>query len=162
MVVVAVFVSAVSGCHSGPSAPDGVDCWFSGITETTVDGTILSEDPDDWCTDGGDSYVLGASYPNPVSDITRIGYHVPTAGAVRIRMVAPGCRHVRTLMDTEVGGHASGYVVWDCTTDSGSRVVPGIYRCWLEADGLQCYGDILVLGRQPSTEGQGASPALPN
>ncbi len=144
-VVVGAVVLVALGCHSGPSGPADIDCRFSGITEVDADGTIISEDPDDWCRNGGfESYAL-FGYPNPVTDITMVAYSVPVSGPVRIRMVAQGCIHVRTLMDTELDAGAAGFVVWNCTTDSGTRVPPGIYRCWLEADGLQCYGDVLVL-----------------
>ena len=132
------------GCHSGPSAPSGTDCWFSGFTEADADGNIISEDPGDWCFGGGfDSFAL-FGYPNPAPGITKIAYSIPTSGAVRIRMVAQGCIHVRTLLDTEVDAGAAGFVVWDGRTDFGGTARPGLYRCLLEADGLQCYGDILL------------------
>ena len=135
----------MSGCENSPSAPSGVECWFSGITETDEDGNILSEDPDDWCYGGGgDSYALFA-YPNPASEVVRIAYSVRVSGLVTIRIMAPGCLPVRTLLHTELEGWVSGHVVWNFIDESGARVRPGIYRCWLESGGLQCYGDILAL-----------------
>ena len=170
LVACATLALSVSGCEDNPSAPSGVECWFSGITETDEEGNILSEDTDDWCYGGGiDSYML-FGYPNPGSEIIMIAYCIPASGPVRIRIMAPGCIPVRTLLDTEVGGWASGHVVWNFIDESGARVRPGIYRCWLEADGLQCYGDILVLalrsgldpgGRQGAYDTE-SQPALAN
>ena len=161
---------SVSGCDDNPSAPSGVECWFSGITETDEEGNILSEDPDDWCYGGGhDSYTLFA-YPNPASEIIMIAYYIPASGPVRIRIMVPGCIPVRTLLDTEVDAGTAGFAVWNFIDESGARVRPGIYRCWLEAGGLQCYGDILVLALRPGLDPGGrqgaynteSQPALAN
>ncbi|MFH1690467.1 MAG: hypothetical protein ABIE42_09550 [Candidatus Eisenbacteria bacterium] len=149
----AILVVAGTGCHSGPSGPSGIDCYFTGITEVTADGIVISEDPDDWCSgEIFESYIL-FGYPNPVTDITKIAYSTPVEGPVRIRVIAQGCIPVRTLLDTELDAGSTGFVVWNCTNESGTRVRPGIYRCLLEADGLQCYGDLMVLDQHASVGG---------
>jgi hypothetical protein len=120
---------------------------FTGVTEATADGTVVTEDPDDWCFgDSGESHQL-FGYPNPFTMSTKVAYSMPEAGHARIRIMAQGCLEVRTLLDSDVEAGTSGFVLWDRRADSGSRVRPGIYRCWFEVDGeLVCHGDLQVVG----------------
>jgi hypothetical protein len=54
-------------------------------------------------------------------------------------------RVVRTLLDTEVDAGASGYVVWDGTSDSGDRCASGVYFYRIAAPGFATSRKMVML-----------------
>ncbi len=71
-------------------------------------------------------YTVGQNSPNPFNPETSISYGLPTATKVSIRVYNIMGQLVRTLVDDyqAAGTHE---VVWNGTTDSGSKVASGIY-----------------------------------
>jgi len=68
--------------------------------------------------------------PNPFNPVTRIGYIVPVASLVTLRVYATDGSLVRTLANrvTPAGAHEA---IWDGRNDSGKPVASGIYFCRL-------------------------------
>jgi hypothetical protein len=77
---------------------------------------------------------LGASFPNPSSGASRIGYSLPSAGLASLRMFDVAGRAVRTLVDGKVqaGPHEA---IWDGRDDHGQLLRAGTYFCELNAGG---------------------------
>ena len=81
------------------------------------------------------TYVLRGVSPNPFNPMTRVSYASPTESRVRLAVYNVAGRHVRTLVDGEVG---PGYhvAVWDGRDDRGVEVGSGVYFCRMEAEGF--------------------------
>lgn len=139
-------LSCCVGC-AGTGSPTSATgfCRFSGITETDADGTVYVQDSDDWCISAiPEDHRLGLAYPNPASDSVVIYFGLPQSGDVRLEILGMFCVPIRTLWDgTKSPGVHS--IVWDLRNTSGARVLPGVYRCVMEAGDFTCYGDIGVL-----------------
>jgi hypothetical protein len=88
---------------------------------------------------------LSHAYPNPFNPMTRIAYSVKEAGPVTIEVYNVAGRVVRTLLDTEVDAGASGYVVWDGTSDSGDRCASGVYFYRIAAPGYTASRKMIML-----------------
>jgi hypothetical protein len=126
-------------------------CEFTGITAVSVDGTILGEDPDDWCpapegppwSDG-----LYPARPNPSSGPVLVRFsvsHLDTF-AIAVMVIGPDCSNVRTLAAGGTQSPGLHDVVWDRMDNQGLPVPPGIYRCRMTARGsIVCEGDIQIL-----------------
>ena len=90
-------------------------------------------------TDVGDTkapiaLALHNAAPNPFSPATVIGYDIPGAMRVMMRVLSVDGRVVRTLVDGyEAAGHRS--VRWDGRGSDGQTVPSGVYFCRLEAGG---------------------------
>ncbi|MCB2230185.1 T9SS type A sorting domain-containing protein [bacterium] len=100
-------------------------------------GPLVVKDPSD-ANDGGDlevpmNYSLAQNYPNPFNPTTTIGFALPMAGDVRLDVFNLLGQKVKTLVNTEMlaGEHK---VVWDGTTDAGTRVASGVYFYRLSTD----------------------------
>lgn len=65
------------------------------------------------------------NYPNPFNPTTKIEYTMPKAGHLTLKVYNVRGELVRTLVDEVVD--ASGSVMWDGTSDSGSSVSSGVY-----------------------------------
>jgi hypothetical protein len=127
-------------------------CEFTGITAVSEDGTVLGEDPDDWCpSPEGPPWSNGLypARPNPSSGPVVIRFSVSHSDTAMIRVIVigPDCTNVRTLV---AGGiHPPGLhdVVWDRMDNQGLPVPPGIYRCRMTArfGRIVCEGDIQIL-----------------
>jgi hypothetical protein len=87
-------------------------------------------------TDGGGEFVnrLHHARPNPFNPVTTIDFSLATAGHTTVRVFDCAGRVVRTLVDSPVdaGPHT---VVWDGTTDTGSRAASGVYFVKMETEG---------------------------
>ncbi len=101
-----------------------------------VDGTEPASGPA--------SFGLTRNVPNPFNPVTNIGYLVPRAAVVTIRVHDVAGRLVRTLVDREVeaGRHA---VRWDGTNERGEAVGSGVYLCSMEAGGFHASRKMLLL-----------------
>jgi hypothetical protein len=89
-------------------------------------------------------FALDQNAPNPFSDRTSIGYQVPSAGRVSLKMYDLSGRFVRTLVDEEktAGVHS---VVWS-GDDAGCRMVSsGVYIAKLTSDGKTQTRKIMVV-----------------
>jgi hypothetical protein len=100
-------------------------------------GPLVIKDPSD-ANDGVDlevpmNYSLAQNYPNPFNPTTTIGFALPMAGDVKLDVFNLLGQKVKTLVNTEMlaGEHK---VVWDGTTDAGTRVASGVYFYRLSTD----------------------------
>ena len=139
---------------------------FAGITETNETGeSIGAVDSDDWCYSNNLSsgktaksspnfpefYTFSPAYPNPTPGGTSISYGLPEQSYLTIKIYKSNMGSisiVRTLVEGvhNIGQHS---VYWDCRSDDGHKVTPGIYRCVItinvnEYTYFECYGDIQI------------------
>ncbi|MFN3597513.1 MAG: FlgD immunoglobulin-like domain containing protein [Rubricoccaceae bacterium] len=88
------------------------------------------------------------AYPNPFAPgggaLARIRFDLPAPADVRVRVFDFGMNLVRTL---EGGARPAGpsEVLWDGTTDAGTRVANGTYVYLVEAGGRRLSGRLIVL-----------------
>lgn len=81
-------------------------------------------------------FILQQNQPNPFSDRTSVGFHVPGAAAVTLTVFNPEGRRVRKLADRTM---ASGWhrLEWDGKTDAGKIAAAGVYYCQLRTADFQ-------------------------
>ncbi|MBU8871646.1 MAG: hypothetical protein KOO60_12340 [Gemmatimonadales bacterium] len=70
--------------------------------------------------------LSASSYPNPFNPITRIGFTMPKAGHLSLKIFNVRGELVRTLVN-ETTAEGPGFVMWDGTNDQGAGVSSGIY-----------------------------------
>ena len=93
---------------------------------------------------GSDALTLDPAYPNPSrSDIT-VGFALPRAGAVTLRMYDVSGRIVRTLLDATLPP-GPRTVHWDRRTSSGRLADPGVYFYELRVNGSRLAKRVVVL-----------------
>jgi hypothetical protein len=82
----------------------------------------------------GVAFQLAPAAPNPFRIATAIGFALPKASDVRLRIYDVAGRLVRTLQSGTLaaGRHVR---VWDGRTDAGAQASPGVYFSRLEAGG---------------------------
>jgi hypothetical protein len=79
---------------------------------------------------------LFQNQPNPFSPETRIGFELPRAGEVELRIYSVDGRLVRGLVkDTRQAGRHT--VSWDGLDDAGRRLPSGIYFYSLRSPGIE-------------------------
>ena len=78
--------------------------------------------------------TLRASFPNPFTITTRIGFDLPQAGHAEIVIFDIAGRQVKHLVsaDMPAGNHG---VTWDGSDDAGQKVPPGVFFYRLTAPG---------------------------
>jgi len=74
-----------------------------------------------------DALRLAPARPSPTRAVTTIGFEVPAAGWVSLRVYDAGGRLVRDLFAQEYSGPARGETSWDGLDNSGSPVAAGTY-----------------------------------
>jgi hypothetical protein len=79
--------------------------------------------------------------PNPSRGHAAIGYTVPAAALVSLRIFDAAGRHVRTLEDSVMRGEGTFTTTWDGRSRLGDAAPAGVYFCLLES------GDSRVAGR---------------
>jgi len=99
-------------------------------------GKSATTNPTDVPVDDTRRNALSHAHPNPFNPVTKIAYSVRDAGPVTIEIYNVAGRVVRTLLDTELDAGATGYVVWDGSTDSGTTCASGVYFYRMTAPGL--------------------------
>jgi len=79
-----------------------------------------------------DVFSLGQNYPNPFNPQTTMGFGLPEAGRVRIRIFNLRGQEVRTLLDEEL---TAGYrfLIWNSLDNSGLKLPSGIYLSVMES-----------------------------
>ena len=73
-----------------------------------------------------ESFSIINTYPNPATNSVSIEYETPTQGTVNISIFDIYGNLIRTFEMNTTGKHT---INWDCTGDSGSAVVSGVYNC---------------------------------
>ena len=78
---------------------------------------------------------LFPNQPNPLSNETKIAFHIPEAGRVELKVYGVSGRLVRTLVsgDRAAGLHSA---VWNGLDDSGHDAAAGVYFYKLTAPGI--------------------------
>jgi flagellar hook assembly protein FlgD len=74
------------------------------------------------------------SVPNPFNPKTTIRYALPEAGSVRLEIVDPSGRIVRTLVDRVVLSAGTQQSVWDGRDDAGRPAGTGTYFAKLRTE----------------------------
>ena len=98
---------------------------------------VPSSDVEDQVVEVPSVFRMGDISPNPFRASARIGYDIPRAGRVSLKVYDTTGRLVRSLFD---GPAAPGThdVTWDASDDRGRVVAPGVYFCRFEhADGSE-------------------------
>jgi len=85
---------------------------------------------------GGAKNVLSHAYPNPFNPMTKIAYSTKETGPVTIEVYNVAGKVVRTLLDTELDAGASGFVIWDGTSEGGEKCSSGVYFYRIAAPGF--------------------------
>ncbi len=98
----------------------------NGIYSKTFDNILdIDTSPD------SDQFELAQNYPNPFSEITKIGFKLPTQSVARLRVYDSQGKKVRTLLlTTQFEGENE--VIWDGKDGNGVPVSDGIYYYRLE------------------------------
>jgi hypothetical protein len=92
---------------------------------------------------GSARYALGVS-PNPTGGETEIHYTLAREGRVRVEILAPDGRRVRTLVD-EVASTGSHAIRWRGTDARGERLPAGTYLVRLEGGGGESTAKVSLL-----------------
>ncbi|MBK7702860.1 MAG: S8 family serine peptidase [bacterium] len=71
-------------------------------------------------------FRVDPAFPNPFNPSTTIRFAMPAAARASVRIYDAGGRHVRTLVDGDLGA-AVHTVVWQGDDDAGRRVGSGVY-----------------------------------
>lgn len=79
-----------------------------------------------------DQFILNQNYPNPFNPTTTIGYDLPEAAAVNIKIFDITGRNIRTL-ENRVVGRGRYQLQWDGLNTEGKRAASGIYFYRLSA-----------------------------
>jgi hypothetical protein len=136
-----VATGSVSGCESA-------------CIRTKTVGTRVAPEPSSYCaTVVGvpptaallEALVLSPSVPNPVLERTTIGFDLPLASEVILRIVDVTGHVVRVALDNEAMRAGRHRWDWDLRDDAGARVAPGVYFATLEAAGTSRASKIVIM-----------------
>jgi hypothetical protein len=94
-----------------------------------------------------DRYSLAQNYPNPFNPTTTIGFGLPQASRVSVRVYDVSGREVRTVFEGELGA-GFGSVRWDGRNDAGATIATGVYICRIEAFAIDGAGAPFVESRR--------------
>lgn len=99
-----------------------------------IDDLVLRTVPTAGVTPNALSLALSAPAPNPFRGTTRIGFTLPAAGELSIRVFDVAGRGVATLLEG-MRTAGTGSVQWDGRRSDGSLAAPGIYQVVLRSNG---------------------------
>ncbi|MBD3340783.1 MAG: hypothetical protein GF353_16870 [Candidatus Lokiarchaeota archaeon] len=147
-----LLLSITITCNRNSTSPDDEPI-FTGITETNVDGDILSEDPNDWKWDASEkagdviitgSYQLRPAFPNPTYNLPMLfQFELPKQTFCNLYLMNENMDTVKIFhRELMVAGFYS--VIWKLDDQSGERLPPGMYRCFFEIPDTTITGDILI------------------
>jgi hypothetical protein len=74
--------------------------------------------------------------PNPFNPVTSIRYSIPRTSHVTLRIYSPAGRHVRTLVERDVGA-GTHIAEWNGVNEAGTPVASGVYFYRLTALGFR-------------------------
>ena len=109
----------------------GMGGWRAAITDLL---TSVEDGQDDW----PGNFILSQNYPNPFNPATIIGYRLPSAGHVTLKVYDGLGREVTTLIDErqDAGGHSIVF--------NAAGLPTGVYFYRLQA-GTRCEVRKLIL-----------------
>ena len=90
-------------------------------------------------------FALNAAVPNPFNPATSLCFDLPRAARVRLEILAPNGRRVRTLVAGEVLPAGKLQRLWDGRDDHGRNVASGVFFVRLQADGFSAARKIQLL-----------------
>jgi hypothetical protein len=107
---------------------DGLQAFFNGeMAEVRISSRIRKVIPTDALPASIPArYVLYQNVPNPFNPTTAISFELPRRAQVALAIFDTAGRHVRDLVNTELGP-GRHTVVWNATDGSGTRVPSGVY-----------------------------------
>lgn len=128
-------LSAVPGMPAQP--------WGLFITQVNVEHAN-SVGIEDGAVRGGGRLVMGAPWPNPATQSTRLRWVLPVSGHADIEVIDVAGRRVRTLFGgtLEAGAQVTN---WDLTDDAGHRVRNGVYFARIKAAGGEAVTRLAVM-----------------
>lgn len=126
------YAGAIQICFRfGSDGEGGGEGWL--VDDIDVHGMDTTVDAPEFVADGI-ALKLSPGHPNPFNPRTRIDLTIPSEGAVRLLVLDPTGRVVRTLVDgVYAGGQRS--VIWDGRDDAGRSLPSGVYYSVLNHKG---------------------------
>ena len=108
--------------NSDPNGDYGVRITRIGATGVTPSATSTAPD-----------LALLPGRPNPFRGLVAIGYTLPRAAPVSLRILDPAGRRVRTLENTPSRAAGTFTSTWDGRNEEAQLVAAGVYLCVLES-----------------------------
>ena len=90
-------------------------------------------------------FALHGAMPNPFNPVTTLCFDLPRAARVRLEILAPNGRRVRTLVAGEFLQPGRLQRLWDGLDDHGRSVASGVFLVHLQADGFTAARKIQLL-----------------
>lgn len=152
--VAVVIVALTAGCDTHrlqDSFADEAARAPEGYTETTVEGEVLVDDPDDWRTSPvyRGRITVDPAFPNPVSttfltvSLTVIDFQAITGGGFTLRAYDSSGRNLIALAQPIIISGPGGYAF---SFSPGQLQTKGLHRVFIFDLGgeIVSYGDVLV------------------
>lgn len=108
--------------NSDPNGDYAVRITNIGATAVTPSATSTAHD-----------LALLPGRPNPFRALVAIGYTLPRAAPVSVRILDPAGRHVRTLENSPLRVAGTFTSTWDGRNEEAQMVAAGVYLCVLES-----------------------------
>lgn len=123
---------ALRATASQSTSPDNLNGW--GIVDAEAAIRYLTGEPP---VPIPTSFALFQNYPNPFNGSTRIGFDLPEASRVQLRIFDVLGREVRTVLEANLSPAPPdmSFVTWDGTDNAGRPAATGVYFYRLEAYG---------------------------
>ncbi|MFH1277598.1 MAG: hypothetical protein ABIK65_04390 [Candidatus Eisenbacteria bacterium] len=116
------------------------------LTRHTVVSPPVTIEPCTGVEEGPPPFRTVSSYPNPFNPSTTIRFVTAETGPVRLTLVDPAGRHVRTLVDAVLPSRPEGHeAAWDGRDNAGRPAPSGIYFYRLEAAGETHTGKLTLI-----------------
>jgi endoglucanase len=120
----------------------GRKVWFDNIHISDVDTAIVRVDEALWIRELPGYELKIKIVPNPVRDHAGISFIIPSESHIIINIFSLTGTKIRTIADCDQSPGLLSFD-WDCRSDNGSVVQPGLYICQIIAAGFTAT-DILV------------------
>lgn len=131
-----IFIFLIISCGSTRAQSDSMIVDFgSGVKKFSISDiseiyfspvTGISEDEIEKMNEILNSFTIRQNYPNPFNPETKIAYHIPQSGNVKVLIYDVNGSFVKEVLSAtqEAGEHS---VVWDSKDQYGSSVSSGVY-----------------------------------